>query len=280
MVRLLIGLVFGFYTSLWAQTPSEVQVQQVQQELSTLGYDPGAIDGVWGQRTREAIVTFQQDQELPVTGQLDALTLQALGLTPTPDTAQAPPVPEPPVTATPSVATPAPVVSTPTVEAPTEATSAEPGTPEDSTTASEPAPEEDLAPTNVLTPGRLVMDYLRFYESQPGRVLPYVTEHFRGDMLPEAWIAYTLTTVAERNYSRLAWEIQRVEVEDDSQATVQVRSHIRVDDQESTQKEIFTLIRGTAEDSWRIDTWESTEITNTKTATSRTDPPAAIADSR
>ena len=53
-------------------------LQQAQQRLIDLGYDPGSIDGVHGPRTRQALEAFQRAQNLPVTGMLDAPTLQAL----------------------------------------------------------------------------------------------------------------------------------------------------------------------------------------------------------
>jgi peptidoglycan hydrolase-like protein with peptidoglycan-binding domain len=56
------------------------QLQQAQQALSQLGYDPGVADGVYGPRTRQALAAFQQAQQLPVTGVLDTPTLQALDL--------------------------------------------------------------------------------------------------------------------------------------------------------------------------------------------------------
>jgi hypothetical protein len=53
-------------------------LQQAQQELVQLGYDPGVADGLYGSHTREALEAFQRDQNLPVSGVLDAATLRAL----------------------------------------------------------------------------------------------------------------------------------------------------------------------------------------------------------
>ncbi|NIV98655.1 hypothetical protein GWN26_05700, partial [Candidatus Saccharibacteria bacterium] len=47
------------------------EVYQVQKKLKELGYDPGAIDGIWGKKTTSAIRRFQRDNGLHVTGQLD-----------------------------------------------------------------------------------------------------------------------------------------------------------------------------------------------------------------
>jgi hypothetical protein len=44
-------------------------VYEVQSSLSHLGYDPGAVDGVMGQRTAEAISQYQYTNRLPVDGQ-------------------------------------------------------------------------------------------------------------------------------------------------------------------------------------------------------------------
>ncbi|RMD47921.1 MAG: peptidoglycan-binding protein, partial [Alphaproteobacteria bacterium] len=45
----------------------------VEKRLAQLGYDPGAEDGVFDERTRRAIRRFQRDQGLEVTGYLDQL---------------------------------------------------------------------------------------------------------------------------------------------------------------------------------------------------------------
>ncbi len=49
-------------------------VREVQQTLRDKGYYPGPIDGILGSRTRAAIRQYQKDENLPVTGQLDADT--------------------------------------------------------------------------------------------------------------------------------------------------------------------------------------------------------------
>ena len=50
----------------------------VQRELSQLGYYHGPIDGVAGSETEQAVRWFQSIDHLPVTGQIDGATLQAL----------------------------------------------------------------------------------------------------------------------------------------------------------------------------------------------------------
>lgn len=53
-------------------------VTGVQARLSNLGYDPGAVDGVLGPRTAEAIEAFQRAHQLEATGKIDDQLLSAL----------------------------------------------------------------------------------------------------------------------------------------------------------------------------------------------------------
>jgi hypothetical protein len=50
----------------------------VQRKLTQLGYYHGPIDGIVGSKTEQAIRWFQSVDKLPVTGQIDSATLQAL----------------------------------------------------------------------------------------------------------------------------------------------------------------------------------------------------------
>jgi hypothetical protein len=54
------------------------RVRWVQEQLQARGFAPGPIDGIPGLRTRQALSLFQHDRGLPVTGELDAATIQAL----------------------------------------------------------------------------------------------------------------------------------------------------------------------------------------------------------
>jgi hypothetical protein len=54
--------------------------KSVQKELAKLGYYHGAIDGIAGSETENAIRWFQSVDHLSVTGQIDDQTLQALGV--------------------------------------------------------------------------------------------------------------------------------------------------------------------------------------------------------
>ena len=61
------------------QSLSDIQsVRRAQLYLSALGYRPGAADGVFGDRTREAIMAYETDQGLPRTGRIDSVLLDRL----------------------------------------------------------------------------------------------------------------------------------------------------------------------------------------------------------
>jgi len=53
-------------------------VQEAQQRLHALGYEPGPADGAMGSRTISALKKFEADHGLPVTETLDQKTLEAL----------------------------------------------------------------------------------------------------------------------------------------------------------------------------------------------------------
>ena len=55
-----------------------VTVREVQRRLVSLGYYVGGVDGVLGPSTQAALNAFQRDQNLPITGRIDADTLAAL----------------------------------------------------------------------------------------------------------------------------------------------------------------------------------------------------------
>ena len=60
------------------QPPTRGDIQQAQVQLKALGLDPGPLDGTWGPQTEAALRTYQQQRGLPVSGELDATTLQVL----------------------------------------------------------------------------------------------------------------------------------------------------------------------------------------------------------
>jgi len=57
-------------------------VKKMQETLRDKGQYSGEVDGVLGLRTRASIRGFQKTENLPVTGQLDALTSDKLGVRP------------------------------------------------------------------------------------------------------------------------------------------------------------------------------------------------------
>ncbi len=57
---------------------ADIQVREVQSLLGSLGYDPGPIDGIMGQKTRAAISGFQRLAGLSVDGEVTELLVAAL----------------------------------------------------------------------------------------------------------------------------------------------------------------------------------------------------------
>ncbi|MGQ9796032.1 peptidoglycan-binding protein [Desulfosoma sp.] len=53
-------------------------LKEAQRKLNALGYEAGTPDGKMGQATRQALMNFQADKGLPVTGRLDAATAAEL----------------------------------------------------------------------------------------------------------------------------------------------------------------------------------------------------------
>jgi peptidoglycan hydrolase-like protein with peptidoglycan-binding domain len=70
-------------------------IKQVQTTLQRDGYyKQGAVDGVWGSGTADAVMAFQKDHSLTPNGKLDLPTLQAMNLgTGTASANNAPPPP-------------------------------------------------------------------------------------------------------------------------------------------------------------------------------------------
>ena len=73
----------GFF---WVGTADSADptIFEVQKKLEELGYDPGKPDGIRGRKTVTAIKLFQEDNGLPATGRLDALTKTRLSAQRTP----------------------------------------------------------------------------------------------------------------------------------------------------------------------------------------------------
>lgn len=62
-------------------TAIDPRIIVVQKGLAELGYAPGPVDGTLGERTRQALMQFQRDRELPVTGKVTQEVLDALDKT-------------------------------------------------------------------------------------------------------------------------------------------------------------------------------------------------------
>ena len=60
--------------------PNSEQVKNLQKALQDKGMDPGPIDGMMGPKTQAALRTYQKDQKLSETGQMDNQTLEKLGI--------------------------------------------------------------------------------------------------------------------------------------------------------------------------------------------------------
>ena len=76
--RLLMGMLCLVLWPVVIAAHGDWRIGQAQEQLKAAGFDPGSIDGVLGPRTREALRRYQASQGLPVTGQLDEATRQAL----------------------------------------------------------------------------------------------------------------------------------------------------------------------------------------------------------
>lgn len=59
---------------------TRAQVRLVQQRLKAAGFDPGAVDGVLGPKTRIALRKYQGSQGLSSNGTVDEKTLRSLGV--------------------------------------------------------------------------------------------------------------------------------------------------------------------------------------------------------
>src|SRR5262245_37362529 len=60
------------------QTLDREIIREVQRQLKGLGFNPGAIDGNFGEQTAAAVRAYQQAYRLPVTGRLDETSLRSI----------------------------------------------------------------------------------------------------------------------------------------------------------------------------------------------------------
>ncbi len=59
---------------------SHALILRAQEHLRALGYKPGPVDGILGNRTHQALRQYQTAKELPVTGDLNDETKMAMGV--------------------------------------------------------------------------------------------------------------------------------------------------------------------------------------------------------
>jgi peptidoglycan hydrolase-like protein with peptidoglycan-binding domain len=55
-------------------------ISRVQERLRELGFDPGPVNGDFGEKTQAALAQFQLSRTIPAGGQLDVQTLLELGV--------------------------------------------------------------------------------------------------------------------------------------------------------------------------------------------------------
>jgi len=64
----------------YSQSYDKETVFKIQKKLQELGYNLGPLDGVWGNKTKSALKRFQHDNSLSMTGKLDSITKEKLGI--------------------------------------------------------------------------------------------------------------------------------------------------------------------------------------------------------
>ena len=67
-------------TSMMNGRPTRSAVKKIQEALRDKGNDPGAIDGIMGPKTREALKSYQTANNLPASGRINAETSRRLGV--------------------------------------------------------------------------------------------------------------------------------------------------------------------------------------------------------
>lgn len=57
---------------------ADSMTRMVQEALIEKGFDPGPVDGVWGSKTKSAVMQFQESAGLTANGQIDGPTKSGL----------------------------------------------------------------------------------------------------------------------------------------------------------------------------------------------------------
>ena len=68
------------YEIVYSQSYDKSTVFKIQKKLQESGYNPGPLDGIWGKKTKSALIRFQNDNSLSVTGKIDYKTKEKLGI--------------------------------------------------------------------------------------------------------------------------------------------------------------------------------------------------------
>jgi peptidoglycan hydrolase-like protein with peptidoglycan-binding domain len=70
---------FALFLQIGISTSSaDDTTRMVQDALTEKGFDPGPVDGVWGSRTKAAVMRFQESAGLTANGQIDGPTKSSL----------------------------------------------------------------------------------------------------------------------------------------------------------------------------------------------------------
>ena len=59
---------------------ADSMTRMVQEALTEKGFDPGPVDGIWGSKTKSAVMQFQESAGLTANGQIDGPTKSSLRL--------------------------------------------------------------------------------------------------------------------------------------------------------------------------------------------------------
>ncbi len=78
--RLVIATIFlGLFLQIGISTSfADSMTRSVQEALVEKGFDPGPVDGIWGSRTKAALMKFQESAGLAANGQVDGDTKNSL----------------------------------------------------------------------------------------------------------------------------------------------------------------------------------------------------------
>jgi peptidoglycan hydrolase-like protein with peptidoglycan-binding domain len=73
------ALFFSLFLQVGISTSfADSMTRMVQEALTEKGFDPGPVDGVWGSRTKAALMRFQENAGLTANGEIDGATKSSL----------------------------------------------------------------------------------------------------------------------------------------------------------------------------------------------------------